>query len=111
VWWGPGGVGRAAGGNGRCRARAGGMAVAGMRGTYGRVRAGRWACHRIAVQPADQAPSYHPSWPDCLHAHLQSLLPLVLSCTCSGRQVAIDVAEALAYLHGQNVLHGDICAR
>lgn len=30
---------------------------------------------------------------------------------CSGRQVAIDVAEALAYLHDQNVLHGDICAR
>lgn len=30
---------------------------------------------------------------------------------CSGHQVAIDVAEALAYLHDQNVLHGDICAR
>lgn len=30
---------------------------------------------------------------------------------CSGRQVAIDVADALAYLHGQNILHSDICAR
>lgn len=31
---------------------------------------------------------------------------------CSGRQVAIDVAEALAYLHGEvKVLHSDLKSR
>ena len=27
---------------------------------------------------------------------------------CSGRQVALDVAQGLAYLHSQSVLHSDI---
>ena len=38
--------------------------------------------------------------------------PYLLPALCSGRQVALDVAEAMAFMHGTlHVMHGDMKSR
>ncbi len=60
-------------------------------------RAGKLALHKLCVFCSFLAPTTH--------------LPICSSTTCRGRQVALDVAEALAFLHSCGVQHADLKPR